>query len=239
MGRPERVRGGASSSRAAAWREHLSSLQCGCPSRGWRQPQHAAQLGPRRKNAAHGDQPGHPRPDRADAIACRKAISASSWATHRALPRGMRSRKFPPSERRRLAWHLPEDFRRRFPEDPAEILDWVRTVIISGSTDYRRYQAAAIRQRFGMRFSCAQGPRRRAGERDPDRQAAVVIDVPPRLNRDPRHARDGRPVLRPLPAAGQGRARSKNPQSGLESRVKRGCGTGRSPQLTGFGVSMW
>lgn len=88
------------------------------------------------------------------------------------------------SERRGLAWHLPEDFDRRPPEEQAQILDWVRTVIISGSTEYRRYQAAAIRQRFGMRFSCAQSRRRRAGEKDPDREAAVVIDAPPRLNRE-------------------------------------------------------
>jgi len=44
-----------------------------------------------------------------------------------------------PSERRRLAWHLPEDFNRRPSQEKAEILNWVRTVIISGSTDYRRY----------------------------------------------------------------------------------------------------
>ena len=44
----------------------------------------------------------------------------------------------PPAERRRLAWHLPEDFNRRPRHEQAEILDWVRRVIISGSTDYRR-----------------------------------------------------------------------------------------------------
>lgn len=70
-----------------------------------------------------------------------------------------------PSERRRLAWHLPEDFNRRTPEEQAEILDWVRSVIISGSTEYRRYQAAAIRQRFGMRFNCAKVAVARRGRR--------------------------------------------------------------------------
>ena len=63
-----------------------------------------------------------------------------------------------PSERRRLAWHLPEDFNRRPSQEKTAILIWVRTVIISGSTDYRRYQAAAIRQRYTVRFSCASGP---------------------------------------------------------------------------------
>ena len=33
-----------------------------------------------------------------------------------------------------------------------EILDWVRRVIISGSTEYRRYQAAASKQRYAIRF---------------------------------------------------------------------------------------
>lgn len=58
----------------------------------------------------------------------------------------------PASERRRLAWHLPDDFNSRPRHEQAEILDWVRTVVISGSTDYRRYQAAAMRQHFAVRF---------------------------------------------------------------------------------------
>jgi hypothetical protein len=33
-----------------------------------------------------------------------------------------------------------------------EIIQWVRRVIISGSTDYRRYQAAATKQRYAIRF---------------------------------------------------------------------------------------
>lgn len=52
-----------------------------------------------------------------------------------------------PSERRRLAWHLPDDFDSRSARERAEILHWVRTVIISGSTDYRRYQAEAMKVR--------------------------------------------------------------------------------------------
>src|SRR5690606_33599853 len=53
----------------------------------------------------------------------------------------------PPSERRRVAWHLPDDFLRRPKAEQEEILAWVRRVIISGSTDYRRYQAEAIVRR--------------------------------------------------------------------------------------------
>ncbi len=32
------------------------------------------------------------------------------------------------------------------------ILDWVRTTIVAGSTEYRRYQAQALRARFSLRF---------------------------------------------------------------------------------------
>lgn len=57
-----------------------------------------------------------------------------------------------PSERRRIAWHLPDDFDRSSPKEQEEILEWVRRVVVSGSTDYRRYQAAAMKTRFAIRF---------------------------------------------------------------------------------------
>ncbi len=53
-----------------------------------------------------------------------------------------------PAERRRIAWHLPDDFSSLPFSKREEILDWVRRVIISGSTDYRRYQAAGSKQRL-------------------------------------------------------------------------------------------
>lgn len=56
------------------------------------------------------------------------------------------------AERRRLAWHLPDDFNLRPRESQEAILEWVRRVIITGSTDYRRFQAAAIKQRYAIRF---------------------------------------------------------------------------------------
>lgn len=40
-----------------------------------------------------------------------------------------------PAERRRLAWHLPDDFNSLPEEKRAEILEWVRRIIISGATD--------------------------------------------------------------------------------------------------------
>lgn len=58
----------------------------------------------------------------------------------------------PAAERRRLAWHLPEDFDQRSQAERAEILHWIRSVIISGSTDYRRFQAEAMKVRYSLRF---------------------------------------------------------------------------------------
>lgn len=57
-----------------------------------------------------------------------------------------------PAERRRIAWHLPEDFNALPFRKREEIVDWVRRVIISGTTDYRKYQAVAARQRYAIRF---------------------------------------------------------------------------------------
>lgn len=57
-----------------------------------------------------------------------------------------------PAERRRLAWHLPDDFNTRPRQEQEEILEWVQRVIIRGSTDYRRFQAAAMKQRYAIRF---------------------------------------------------------------------------------------
>lgn len=57
-----------------------------------------------------------------------------------------------PSERRRIAWHLPTDFDKRPLRERREILEWVRKAIVSGATDYRLYQAMAMRQRYALRF---------------------------------------------------------------------------------------
>jgi hypothetical protein len=67
-----------------------------------------------------------------------------------------------PSEMRRLAWHLPNDLRDRSLADQEEIVSWVRNVIVSGAPDYRRYQAAAMKQRYGLRFTTQLAPARTA-----------------------------------------------------------------------------
>ena len=56
------------------------------------------------------------------------------------------------SEQRRLAWHLPLDFSARPVAERKEILAWVRRVVISGSTEYRKYHASTIRQRYSVLF---------------------------------------------------------------------------------------
>ncbi|WEK04590.1 MAG: hypothetical protein P0Y65_20840 [Candidatus Devosia phytovorans] len=75
--------------------------------------------------------------------------------------RGVTFSGLPAAERRRMAWHLPEDFPTRPKAEQEEIIEWVRTVVISGSTDYRRFQAAAMKQRYAVRFTAFQGSTRR------------------------------------------------------------------------------
>lgn len=71
---------------------------------------------------------------------------------HARAATGARLRGVSASERRRIVWHLPDDFDRRPQREQQEILDWVRRVIISGSTEYRRFQSIAMRDRFALRF---------------------------------------------------------------------------------------
>ncbi|GES53252.1 hypothetical protein Rhsp01_58680 [Rhizobium sp. NBRC 114257] len=101
-----------------------------------------------------------------------------------------------PAERRRLAWHLPDNFNRLPRPKRREILEWVRRVIITGATDYRRFQAAAIKQRYAIRFpAMAYGGRASSvpigrgssnesnpvGDLDDPDLLSGVIDAPPRL----------------------------------------------------------
>lgn len=92
----------------------------------------------------------------------------------------------PMSERRRMAWHLPDDFAVLPLAKRQEIEAWVRTVILSGHTDYRRFQAGAMKQRFAIQF-CDRLDRPDAGELAPG----------PRLEdrlADPGHREVGRPL---------------------------------------------
>jgi hypothetical protein len=91
----------------------------------------------------------------------------------------------PMSERRRMAWHLPDDFAQLALSKRQEIEAWVRSVILSGHTDYRRYQAEAMKQRFAFQFSGKGG----------------VMELSPGLSLDDRLADPGlRRIGRPLGA---------------------------------------
>lgn len=73
----------------------------------------------------------------------------------RACTLSSQSADLTPCERRRIAWHLPVDLDRRRPAEQHEILEWVREVILSGGTDYRRYQKEAMQDCFGLRFDAS------------------------------------------------------------------------------------
>lgn len=94
---------------------------------------------------------------------------------------------FTPVERHRLAWHLPDDFNRRPPAEQDEILDWVNRVIISGSTDYRAFQAAAIKNRYAVRFRAFQGkgfPKKEPAADVDQELISTVVDAPAELERE-------------------------------------------------------
>lgn len=91
---------------------------------------------------------------------------------------GYRCKGVSPAEQRRLAWHLPDDFNERPSRERAEILDWVRSVVISGATDYRRFQAEAMRTRYGIRFPSLTGRKSpRVSSRDDDESGAEPMDA--------------------------------------------------------------
>ncbi|HEY3951609.1 hypothetical protein, partial [Phenylobacterium sp.] len=72
-------------------------------------------------------------------------------------------------ERRRLLYHLPDDFEQRSPAQQVEILAWVRRTFRSEDSDYRRRQATATAGAYGIRFPEHQGwktsPRATTGRR--------------------------------------------------------------------------
>lgn len=94
-----------------------------------------------------------------------------------------------PAEQRRLAWHLPDDFNNRPLRERKEIVEWVRTHIISGSTEYRRFQIEAMKHRYAIRFPAITGRKRSPKTAEPDNQTdddpeamSTAYDAPPRLN---------------------------------------------------------
>ncbi len=102
-----------------------------------------------------------------------------------------------PAKRRRISLHLPDDFSSLPFTKREEILDWVRRIIVSGSTEYRRYQAAKSKERYAIRFpgitygggslslrpltSATNANQNMAEELDDPDLLSGVIDAPPRL----------------------------------------------------------
>jgi hypothetical protein len=64
---------------------------------------------------------------------------------------------FSSDQRRRLAWHLPDDFGERSAAEKAQILDWIRKNMLSGATDYRRFVVNAARTAYVLRFPGLRG----------------------------------------------------------------------------------
>ncbi|WP_238320115.1 hypothetical protein [Sphingobium sp. YBL2] len=103
-------------------------------------------------------------------------------------PSGLMVKDMPRAEQRRLAWHLPDDFNSRPLKEQSKILDWVQNVVISGATEYRRFQAQAMKLRYAIRFPSLTGTKRTAwlpseDACDFDDQAdhVGIVDAPPRL----------------------------------------------------------
>lgn len=91
--------------------------------------------------------------------------------------RGQRRATKSDDERRRLAWHLPDDFDQRPGREREEILGWVREVVVSGATDYRRYQREKMQHRFAFTFATANRSESRREElRAPPQLAAEMAD---------------------------------------------------------------
>ncbi len=105
-------------------------------------------------------------------------------------PKGRVTQRMSAAERRRIAWHLPDDFSSRPLAEQEEIMGWIRRVIVSGSTEYRRYQATAMKQRYAVRFQAFRaGPKRPGLVVDEVRQLedlnaeleSAVVDAPREL----------------------------------------------------------
>ncbi len=118
-----------------------------------------------------------------DMIEARYRLPARYLRSRLAQPKataGLAPRGLEPSEARRLAWHLPDDFKRRPPRERAEILSWVRTNILSGGTAYSLYHSEASKHRFSLRFDDEVLPQRRGR----GRKGCVELVAPPELQRE-------------------------------------------------------
>jgi hypothetical protein len=56
---------------------------------------------------------------------------------------------------------LPDDFEARTPSERSEILGWVQTNVLAGTTEYRRFQAEAMKEPYALKFSSLDSRARR------------------------------------------------------------------------------
>ncbi|MFC7380012.1 hypothetical protein [Brevundimonas sp. GCM10030266] len=118
-----------------------------------------------------------------DMIEARYRLPARYLRSRLAQPKataGLAPRGVEPAEARRLAWHLPDDFKRRSPRERAEILSWVRTNILSGGTAYSQYHSEVSKHRFSLRFDDEVLPQRKGR----GRKGCVELVAPPALQRE-------------------------------------------------------
>lgn len=105
-----------------------------------------------------------------------------SRVTHGRAVSGHRLPEVGAAERRRLAWHLPDDFNARTASEQAEILAWVRSSVLSGGTAFHRYHAEVSKHRFAIRFEgVVEGAPLRSGHTLSSRPEFAP---PPRLARE-------------------------------------------------------
>lgn len=93
-------------------------------------------------------------------------------------PRGHSLPQLTVAQRRRIAWHLPDDFDALPAKKRAEIVEWVERVIVSGQTDYRQFLADAMKSRYALRFPGSVLPGWKSAKGTPH---ADTRDAPPRL----------------------------------------------------------
>ena len=57
-----------------------------------------------------------------------------------------------PTERRRAAWHCPDDFDARPTSEKVVILEWIRAHVLAGATEYRRFQSRSLVHPYSLQF---------------------------------------------------------------------------------------
>ncbi len=89
---------------------------------------------------------------------------SAKLSTNKHSAHGLKLAGYAPATRRRIRWHLPDDFDRRSKTEQGEILQWVKSNILA-TTEYRRYHASTTKQRFGLSFETPRNSNEGSGEK--------------------------------------------------------------------------